>query len=196
MSVAYYALVELLGSVCAGAGYLAADRNGRFAVQAGSADEAALIRAGAIPINSAGQILSDQLANAGTPAPGALGEYLEEVVASGSAVALTTATGQQLAVLPLQTGDWDVDGYVGFVPGSGTAITALAASSSLTTAQIDSGASFQSHGTITPGAGNNFEEALPRRKYAGGQNVYLNALASFSGGTLSAYGTIRARRAG
>jgi hypothetical protein len=196
MTTAYYVLPQFRASLHAGGHYLSADSRGRFAVQAGSADEATLIRDGAIPINVNGQILGDQLANAGTPAPGSLGEYLEQIVLVGAAIVLTTATPAQIAVLTLPAGDWDVDGFAGFLPAGTTSISALLASSSLTTAQIDSGGGFQSRGSaVVPGA-NAIEGALSRRRYTGGQSVYLNAEGVFTVAALSAYGTIRARRAG
>jgi len=201
MTTAYYVLPELRKSVHAGGGYLQADSKGRFAVTAGSADEAALIRDGAIPINGAGQILGDALASAGSGAtPGAVGEYFEVKVALADAVALTTATPLQLAALALPAGDFDVTGFVGFVPAATTNITLLQGGASATTAQIDSGASYTSRAAaagLVPGA-NAVEAPLPTIRFssASPRTVYLNANAAFTLAALTAYGTLRARRAG
>jgi hypothetical protein len=147
---------------------------------------------------AAGQELGTQT-NDDAPA-GYVGEYKETVVALASAAALTTATPLQIAALALTAGDWEVSGYVGFLPAATTNITMMQGGVSSTTAQIDSGHGFTSRGNATGivlGA-NAVEAPLPpvRFKVApGGQTVYLNANAAFSVDALSAYGTIRARRA-
>jgi hypothetical protein len=138
------------------------------------------------------------VATSSDAAAGFVGEYAETVVASGSAVSLTTATPAQVASLSLTAGDWDVFGFVGFVPAGTTNITALQASSSLTTAQIDSGSGFTSRAAaagLVPGA-NNIEGPLPQVRYklATTTNLFLNAEGTFTVAALSAYGTIRARR--
>jgi hypothetical protein len=47
---------------------------------------------------------------------GYVGEYVEGVLAAGSATALTTATPQTLVSISLTAGDWDVTGMVGVQP--------------------------------------------------------------------------------
>jgi len=149
----------------------------------------------------------ESILGAGTPAckfamsgeqAGSIGEYKQTVVAAASAVVLTTATSAQVASLALTAGDWDVSGYVGFVPGATTNITVAQGSLSKTTAEIDSGNGYtwlwDAAGAV-PGAVN-FEGALPTVRFslAAPATIYLNAEGTFSVSTLGAYGTIRARR--
>jgi len=201
VTTAYYVLPELRKSVHAGGGYLQADSKGRFAVTAGSADEAALIADGAVPINGGGQILGDALASAGSGATaGAVGEYFEKKVLVGAAIALTTATPAQIAALALPAGDFDVSGFLGFVAAATTNITLLQGGSSATSASIDSGANFTARAAaagLVIGA-NSTETPLPTVRYSSQspQTIYLNANAVFTLAALTAYGTLRARRAG
>jgi len=202
MTTVYYVLPELRRSIHAGSHYLGADAKGRFAVESGSADETALIRDGAVQINGAGQILGDALATAdsGAAAAGALGEYFEVKVLVADKQALTTATPRQLAALALPAGDFDVAGFVGFVPAATTNVTLLQGGASATTASIDSGSSFTDRAAaagLVLGA-NAVESALPTARFSSTtpQTIYLNANAAFSLAALSAYGTLRARRAG
>jgi hypothetical protein len=129
---------------------------------------------------------------------GSIGEFKQTVVAAASPVVLSTGTAAQVASLALSAGDWDVSGYVGFVPGATTNLTAVQASLSSTTAEIDSGNGYTrlwAAAGVVLGA-NNLEGALPTVRFslAAPATIYLNAEGTFSISTLGAYGTIRARR--
>src|SRR5882762_7958522 len=125
MSTVYYLLAQHRNSIHSGNHYLTADAKGRFAVDAGSADEVTLIAEGGIPIGANGQIMGDQLGSASGAAasPGSAGEFFSKVVAAGSAVSLSSGVVAQVASLALPAGDFDVSGFVGLVPGTLTSVT-------------------------------------------------------------------------
>lgn len=152
----------------------------------------------------------DQLVK-GTPTndnaiPGDIGEYIFSTIPSGSAVSLTTATPANVTSIVLTPGDWDVDGLVDFSPAASTSVTQYNASVSGTSATL----------ATQPGAGNfspdttftvNQAAEVPAALFAAAtmtarvsiplganQTVFLVAQATFTVSTLSAYGTVRARR--
>lgn len=152
----------------------------------------------------------DQLVK-GTPTndnaiAGDVGEYVSATVASGSAVALTTATPANITSISLTPGDWDIDGQVDFAPAASTSVTQYNASCSGTSATLATqpgGGNFASDSTFTI----NQAAMVPAATFAGAtmtvrvtvpvgttQTVYLVAQATFTVSTLSAYGTLRARR--
>lgn len=131
-------------------------------------------------------------------ATGSVGEYVEATVASGSAVALVTATAKTVASISLTAGDWDVRGVVQYVSGGTTTSTLLDANISLTTNSsgtlgTTSLARYNSSNTGTnPGYG--IQVGPHRISIASTTTVYLTALGNFATSTLSAYGQINARR--
>lgn len=130
---------------------------------------------------------------------GSIGEYLEDVVASGSAVSLTTDVGANVTSRTLGPGDWDVSGNVMFISATSTVVTQAAGSISVTSATIDlsEGFSFRSGG-VTPGLNANIGGATPTVRIsvatATTVTVYLVGHASFTTSTLKAWGKLRARR--
>ena len=137
----------------------------------------------------------------GTPtgdnaATGNVGEYITSNVPSG--VTLTTVTAANIASISLSPGDWDVDGNVEFIPTTTTSITETSASISTTSGTLTA---FQQqrlfYGATVPGATTSTPcVATPtvRLSLNSTTTVYLVARATFSISTLSAGGTIRARR--
>lgn len=152
----------------------------------------------------------DQLVQ-GTPTndnaiPGDIGEYAQSTIPLGSAVALTTATPANVTSIVLTPGDWDLDGQINFSPAASTSVTQYNASASGTTATL----------ATQPGAGNfapdstytiNQAAQVPVAGFSAAtmtvrvsvpigasQTVFLVAQATFTVSTLSAFGTIRARR--
>lgn len=127
---------------------------------------------------------------------GQLGEYVEAVVASGSAVALTTATAKTVTSISLTSGDWDLSGDVNYSTVGGPTITVIVQGSSTTNNATDVDDTY----TLFRGS---FTGAFPismviptrRVSIASTTTVYLVAQATFTGGTsCSAFGRIRARR--
>jgi hypothetical protein len=132
-------------------------------------------------------------------AAGNVGEFLFSVVPSGSGPGLVSSTAVAVAGVNLTPGDWDVQAMIGFVGGAATQVAY--AIGSLSTAQ----------GGITGGYGSVWQAyynagpfssigsiMLPissvRYTPTSTTTVWLNAQVGFTPGSVSAFGTIRARR--
>ena len=144
--------------------------------------------AGAIP----GTVLS---APAGT---GDVGELFAVTVASGSSIALTSATVADIGSVILTPGDWDVWATIGLIPTGGATISGFNAWLSATSA-------------VDPGSPNNgaYLASSPANAFSVSQvspigsaafavgtntNVYLSCDVSYTGGSVGGYGFIGARR--
>ena len=128
---------------------------------------------------------------------GRVGEELKTVLASGSAVSLTTNTTANVTSVSLTAGDWEVSGVVDFTPGATTSLTQRTAGVSTTSATLGAQDSMSqtSVAANVPGA-NVISQVTPnvRISVAVTTPVYLVARALFTVSTLAAYGSIRARR--
>ena len=128
---------------------------------------------------------------------GRVGEELKTVLASGSAVSLTTNTTANVTSVSLTAGDWEVSGVVDFTPGATTSLTQRTAGVSTTSATLGAQDSMSqtSVAANVPGA-NVISQVTPnvRISVAVTTPVYLVARALFTVSTLTAYGSIRARR--
>jgi hypothetical protein len=131
-------------------------------------------------------------------AAGNVGEYVESVLVSGSAVALTTTTAKTVTSIPLTAGDWDVDCVVNYGPTATTSITSDAASLSLTTNTFDAtaGRFVQITRPPTVNGGLNDSVAVPPYRFSlsGSTTIFLVAESIFTASTNAASGIIRARR--
>lgn len=130
---------------------------------------------------------------------GIIGEFIESVVSSSSAVSLTTSTAANVTSISLTAGDWDVEGNITYLEGSGTVVQGGAASISTTSATVDITASSGREVAVGPvGASlSTFGLTLPRRRIsiAGTTVVYLETVMSYSvGPSLICWGQINARR--
>lgn len=128
-------------------------------------------------------------------AAGRLGEYLQAQVTVGSAVALTTGVTANVTSISLTAGDWDVTGVIDIHPAATTNINNVTIGSSATSATIgpqDSSVTDTYQVTSTV----DLSHSIPVQRYslAAPTTVYLVINATFSVSTLSAYGTIKARR--
>lgn len=126
---------------------------------------------------------------------GFIGEYQVVTVASGIAVALTTAVVITLSSLGLTAGDWDVDGVVDFTLAAAT-VTHFKAGSSTVAATFGPQDSFVDDVPALTAITDTQGEVIPTVRYslAGLTTVNLVTSAVFSAGAVSAYGTLRARR--
>lgn len=130
-----------------------------------------------------------------------VGAYLETVVVSGSAVSLTTATAANVgAGISLPGGDWDVTlSIVYTLSGATTTETRASVSATSATHSSTATANTQTARSLTTATGTIVENVGPVRIAVPGQTAttfYAVASATFSAGTVTAYGTIRARRMG
>jgi hypothetical protein len=136
-------------------------------------------------------------------ATGNVGQVITATVASGSAVSLTTDTTANVTSISLTAGDWDVSGQVDYVL-TGATSTLQQMGISLTSATLPSQAGGSGLGTdplrssllqtTTITGTMNLPVGPVRVSLSATTTVYLVAQASFSAGTTTAYGTIRARR--
>jgi hypothetical protein len=121
--------------------------------------------------------------------------FVSSLVASGSPVALTTATSANITSISLTAGNWDVQGNINFAGASATYTGASAGISTTSVTvptdgtEVFSGAQFTVL-TATDGV------SVPRKQInvTSTTTVYLIGRASFSAGTVGAYGSITARR--
>lgn len=134
-------------------------------------------------------------------AAGSVGEYIESVVASGSAVSLTTATAQNITSISLTAGDWDIDLVAQFTGGGTTTVTNAAGSISLVSNTLDLTAGrinldAYPAGFALFGAASVASRVVPplRLSLAATTTVYAVAYAGFAVSTCSAHGILRARR--
>lgn len=135
----------------------------------------------------------------GNAAAGEIGEYIESVIAAGSAVSLVSGAQKDVTTISLSAGDWDVSGVVNWIPASGTTYTNITASISLTanTNDITNGRFTGFAGSSqTPGAVGWGNPVGPLRfSLTTPTTIHLIAGATFGTSTMSAYGLLRARRA-
>jgi len=129
---------------------------------------------------------------------GNVGEYVESVVVSGSAVALVTGTAKTVTSISLTAGDWDVDAIGYIAPAATTNVTNTAVSISGTTNTFD-GTPGKANGFTTTGVvtgGPSLSQVIPsyRLSLSGTTSVFLVCQATFTVSTASAFGIIRARR--
>lgn len=128
-------------------------------------------------------------------AAGNIGEYVSSFIAVGSAVSLTTATAATVTSISLTAGDWDITGLASFNEGSAT-VTSRSAGMTGTAANIQTDGSEGYLGTTTVAlsALNTITLARQRASLSGTTTIYLSAKATFSAGTVGAFGFITARR--
>lgn len=134
---------------------------------------------------------------------GTLGEFVSATVPVGSAVSLTTATTANMTSIVLTAGDWDLNVQVNFNVTGGT-VTDVRMGPSPTSATLATQPAQGVVGTdalvISPlglaGATGVYTlgNIDVRVSTASTVTIYATAQANFTVGTVSVYGTIRARR--
>lgn len=126
---------------------------------------------------------------------GNVGEYVSALIAVGSPVSLTTATGANVTSISLTSGDWDVEGNVNFTETTATA-SARSAGITTTSATIPTDGSEAYCGVQSTLTSELNTIALTRKRISisGTTTVYLVGKATFSAGTVSGFGSLSARR--
>lgn len=132
-------------------------------------------------------------------AAGYLGEYVESVVAEGSAVSLTTATSTDITSISLTAGDWDVVATNAFAHGATTNVTVHLGGISTTSATLPTGPlglTIERYGSggLVPNGTVVLYTGQVRLSLSATTTVYLVGRASFTVSTCSGYGGISARR--
>ncbi len=126
---------------------------------------------------------------------GNTGEYVSSLIASGSAVSLTTATAANVTSISLTAGDWDVTGTVSFTETTAT-VSARSAGLSSTSATIPTDGSEAFCGVQSTVTSETNSIALVRKRFSlsATTTIYLVGSATFSAGTCAGFGNITARR--
>jgi len=136
----------------------------------------------------------------GNATAGNKGEYIESVIASGSAISVLSNTAKDLTTISLTAGDWDVDAVLQYLFPASTSVTAMGASLSTTLNTLDATAgrfvNLISAANV-PGNGATSSVVIPSLRFSlsSTTTIHLVALTTFTVSTLSMYGIIRARRA-
>lgn len=125
---------------------------------------------------------------------GKVGEFISSVLASGSAVSLTSTTSADITSISLTAGDWDVFGNIGFIFTGTTSPSwnCWISATSATAPDISLYSGGAILGALTTGVG----DATPyfRASLSGTTTIYLSARANFAGGSATGCGGIYARR--
>jgi hypothetical protein len=131
---------------------------------------------------------------------GSVGEFIQSIIASGSAVSLTSGTGVNLTSISLTAGDWDVWAIFMRISAATTNVTQLLSSLSLVSGTISllgdrsSATTYQSSG-IVPGAAHMGSSMIQTRfNVSSTTTVYAVIQDSFSVSTLTGWGSLQARR--
>lgn len=129
---------------------------------------------------------------------GYVGEIITATAAAGS-VSLTTFTPANVTSISLTAGDWDLTGQVNFTTTSSTSVTLLETCINTTSATFPASNPTNSSlvtPAVVPGAGTDYY--LPSGtlflNVSSTTTVYLVVQAAFTASTLSAGGTLQARR--
>lgn len=127
-----------------------------------------------------------------SPNAGSVGEIIAN---QGLLVPMTSTVVANITSAPLTAGDWDVVGNLEFTPAAGTTFTQAVASFNSVSA-TNQAPPARAVGNYSAPAGSIQTMNLPSLnfKLAAPATIYLVAVASFTGGTLTASGFIRAQR--
>jgi hypothetical protein len=134
---------------------------------------------------------------------GNVGEFITATVAAGSAVSLVTATAKTVTSISLTPGDWDVSAVGDFtLTGATTSYFRTGVNVTNNTMPSQTGGSgigtdpFVRLPLILTTTTSDYGQGLPpvRISLAATTTIYLICEATFAAGSVSAFGTIRARR--
>lgn len=127
---------------------------------------------------------------------GNVGEYIVGTVTSpGSSI--STATPANITSISLTAGDWDVWGITYFVPAASTTVTIFQSSISTTSATINQAPGvwqIVNQASSAPAASVSFIVGPTRLSLSTTTTVFLVAQSTFATSTMTAYGTLQARR--
>lgn len=138
--------------------------------------------------------------NGAAAGAGYVGQSLSSLIPSGSAVSLTTATPANVTFITLTAGDWDVSGSVTYVASTASVSVAAVWESGISTATatlpVDGTEVFYATPAVIATTSFKTSLAIPRKivNVSSSTPVYLVAEATFTAGTVTAYGAITARR--
>lgn len=127
----------------------------------------------------------------GNAAAGSIGEF---VFNSASSIAITSATPTNITSISLTAGDWDLEGSFGANPTSGSTTLARVATGINTTSATLPAFTYDVAGSYTTGFSASVVPPAVRVSVSTTTTVYLVGFCSYGVSTLTASGSIRARR--
>ena len=135
-------------------------------------------------------------------AAGNIGEIITATLASGSAVTLGTGSASTVTSIQLTGGDWDVTGVVDYIPNAATSITLLTqgllaqngCTGSPALGAQDTFTQWETAANVIGASNPAWAIPVVRVSIASTTTVCLISKPAFSVNSLTAYGTIRARR--
>lgn len=147
--------------------------------------------------------------DAGNAAAGYVGEEITASTLQSAGVSLTTATPANVLSITLTAGDWDISGFIGYRYATSCSVTALFTAVSLTSAtlpaldtlgvptagEVNIREMQNTVGTVkVTGAREVFSIARYRISIASSTTYYLVARADWTTSTITAFGSLTARR--
>lgn len=133
-------------------------------------------------------------------AAGMVGEYVEAILASGSAISLTSGTAVNITSLTLGAGDYDLTG-IGVFGGSSSTTFQFVATAITTVSATLPGSGQVSRNNFYLGGATPLTQTNPtcqvgpvRQSLSTSTTIYLVAQAGFATSTANVFGQIRARR--
>lgn len=129
-------------------------------------------------------------------AAGYVGEYVSSVVGIGAAVALATNTASTITSISLSPGDWDVFGDIDFHPAATTASTYYIGGISLVNATLGTAETTVASPFAIATTGVDASQTIPviRVSITVQTTIYLVTTAGFTVSSMTAYGSLKARR--
>lgn len=122
-----------------------------------------------------------------------VGEIVTSTVASGSGVSMANGTAMNVTSISLTAGDWDVEGNVGAtISGACTTLVGWISTTSASAPDASAYAGPNQAGILDR---TGFAVPYKRISIASTTTVYLSAVAVFTTGANTGYGSITARRA-
>lgn len=129
---------------------------------------------------------------------GNIGEYVESIVAAGSAVSISTSTAANITSISLTAGDWNVSAIGLINPAATTNVSLFEASVGTTTSARNTTVGFYGQlgnlGVIAASYVPTVVIAGSRFSLSATTTIYLVAFSIFTVSTNAAFGIIRARR--
>ena len=123
---------------------------------------------------------------------GSIGEF---GTATTNTTSLTSGSPANCTSISVSAGDWDVEGVVTYTPSGSMTVTGMVSGVNTTSATFGAFGSYvQSNSSVTVSVPQTFATPVFRVSVAGTTTVYVVGQASFSGGTMTCNGFIRARR--
>lgn len=126
---------------------------------------------------------------------GNVGQTITNAIPSGSATALTTATAKNVTSISLTAGDWDVSGNVNFSAATAT-VTGTSGGITTTSATMPTDGTEVFSGVQVTLLSETDSVTISRKQInvSSTTTVYLVGKSTFSAGSVSAFGSITARR--